>query len=128
MKKGVTRITETDLKSQTRDYLRYKGISVYHNLQGIGCYKGLPDMGMHYRGRVHYLEIKLPNGKMSEWQLAFQEQCKSDSIPYHIIRSLEDLQTVLELAQDAPQHDSSPVKDEGNTKHRVKRDYAKRRG
>ena len=88
-------MSESDLKHQVKDFLTLWGIYNYHNLQGIGAKKGIPDRIMHYQGKVHYLEIKLPKGKMSAWQLAFQEQCKADGIGYHIIRSLEDLIEVL---------------------------------
>ena len=54
---------ETDLKSAVKQYLDLKGIFNYHLLQGLGAYKGLPDRVMHYKEKVHYLEIKKPKGK-----------------------------------------------------------------
>jgi len=88
-------MNETDLKRTLKDLLRYRGVFFYHNLQGVGCFKGLPDLCLHYKHKVHYLEVKLPKGKMSDNQIAFQEQCRRDKIPYHIIRSLEDLQEIV---------------------------------
>ena len=90
--------SEADIKNQCRDYLRYRGIFFYHNLQGLGCYPGLPDMVMHYpcgelprEIKVAYLEFKTAKGKLSANQEVFQTQCKRDGIDYWIIRSLEDL-------------------------------------
>ena len=89
------KMTETQLKGQIKDYLSYCGVYSFPVTQGLGSYRGAPDRIMHYRGIVHYLEIKLPKGRMSDWQIAFQEQCKDDGIPYHVIRSIEDLEVVL---------------------------------
>lgn len=91
----TVKITETHIKGQIKGLLGYMGIYNWPITQGIGCHRGAPDRIMHYQGKVHYLEIKLPSGKMSEYQLAFQEQCRIDGIPYHIITSTEDLEEKL---------------------------------
>lgn len=95
-RKEAIRMTETDLKSQIKDYLAIRGIFSFPITQGLGSYRGAPDRIMHLNSEVVYLEIKLPKGKMSEWQSAFQEQCKSDGIDYQVIKSLEDLQSIIE--------------------------------
>ena len=95
-RKTRIKVTETDIKRIVIDYLDLMHISHYHNLQGLGCYPGLPDRVMHYRGRVHYLEIKTPAGKLSQHQQDFRDQCLIDGIGYHVIRSLEDIQWVVE--------------------------------
>ena len=82
---------ETKIKMQVKDYLKIRGVFCYHNLQGIGAYKGLPDLVIHHKGQVHYLEIKRAKGKLSPYQIKLQEQCETDSIPYHVIRSVEDI-------------------------------------
>jgi len=87
---------ETDIKRTLRDYLAVKGIYNYALLQGLGSARGLPDRVMHFDGRVHYLEVKTPTGKLSPYQEAFRDQCSQDFIPYHVIRSLEDLQHIVE--------------------------------
>jgi hypothetical protein len=55
------------------------------------CKTGLPDLMMHYKGEVKYLEIKSPNGKLTESQLAFQKQCECDRIDYWVIHSMDEL-------------------------------------
>lgn len=87
---------ETDLKSAVKQYLDLKGIFSYHVLQGLGAYKGLPDRVMHYKEKVHYLEIKKPKGKLSPHQDEFLVQCVLDDIDYVVIRSLDDLIDYLE--------------------------------
>ncbi len=87
---------ETSLKSVIKEYLAIRGIFNFPLLQGMGAFKGLPDRVMHFDGRVHYLEIKKPKGRLSPYQEAFQDQCKADEIPYHVIKSLEDLQEIIE--------------------------------
>ena len=87
--------TETALKAQLKDYLLIKGIFSFPITQGLGSYRGAPDRVMHFNGSVHYLEIKLPTGKMSPYQLAFQEQCLADNINYHVIKSLDDLMEII---------------------------------
>ncbi len=89
------RITETQLKGQIKDYLAYRGIYSFPITQGLGSYRGAPDRVIHYQGQVHYLEIKLPSGKMSDYQTAFQEQCRADNIHYHVIHSIEELEIIL---------------------------------
>ena len=88
-------ITETGIKNMVKDYLAIKGIYNYPILQGLGAHRGVPDRIMHYQDRVHYLEIKVPGGKLSEYQEAFRLHCAEDNIPYHVITSLEDLQAIV---------------------------------
>jgi len=87
--------TETELKSQIKDYLAIRGIFSFPITQGLGSYRGAPDRIMHFQGRVRYLEIKLPTGKMSDNQLAFMVQCAGDGIDYQVIHRLEELQEIV---------------------------------
>ena len=87
---------ETDLKLAVKQYLDLRGVFSYHVLQGLGAYKGLPDRVMHYKEKVHYLEIKKPKGKLSLYQVSFGVQCKIDNISYVVIKSLDDLIDYLE--------------------------------
>ena len=89
------KLTETQLKEQIKDFLAIKGIFSFPIVQGLGSYRGAPDRVAFYRGSVYFLEIKLPSGKMSEHQLAFQEQCRLAGVSYFVIHSLEELEEVL---------------------------------
>lgn len=90
------KMTETALKGQIKDYLALKGIFSFPLTQGLGSYRGAPDRIMHLNKKVVYLEIKLPNGKVSDYQYAFLNQCLVDSIDYWVIRSIEDLEKLME--------------------------------
>lgn len=104
------RLKESDIKLQIKSYLALKGIFSWPVTQGIASYRGAPDRIMHLNGRVVYLEIKLPNGKMSEAQLAFQSQSYYDGIDYQIIRSLEYLQALVECSESALESPTGDVK------------------
>lgn len=95
-KMGRLKLTESMLKAQIKDYLAIKGIFSFPLIQGLGAYRGAPDRIMHFDGKVSYLEIKLPTGKLSDYQLVFLQQCEADGIDYRVIRSLEDLQKIVE--------------------------------
>ena len=108
--------SETDLKRTLKDYLALKGIFSWPVTQGIASYRGAPDRVMHLNGRVVYLEIKLPKGKMSDNQLDFQAQCKDDHISYVVIRSLEDLQDLVECQETALESSTGGVKPQSSGK------------
>ena len=86
---------ETQVKQQVKEYLDIKHIFWFYNLQGLGAFKGIPDMCMFFRGKALFLEIKTPKGKLSYHQKIFQEQCFLNSIEYYVITSLEDLMAIV---------------------------------
>jgi len=88
--------SETDLKNQVKEYLTIMGIFNYPLMQGLWSYRGLPDRVAHIRGKVHYIEIKKPSGFLSVHQEAFKQQCEADGIDYHVVRSVDDVQSLLE--------------------------------
>ena len=90
------RLSENNIKFQVKDFLAIKHIFSFHITQGLGSYAGVPDRVLHFQGRVVYLEIKRPGGKMSEHQLAFQEQCSRDGILYFCVSSIEELAAQLD--------------------------------
>ena len=87
---------ETAIKRVIKDYCKVLGIHIHHNLQGLGCYKGLPDMQIHFGCRVIYIEVKTPNGELSPYQKAFKWRCECDGVPYWVIHSIEELQEKIE--------------------------------
>lgn len=89
------KVSENHIKAQVKDFLAIKHIFSFPIMQGLGSYAGVPDRVLHFRGRVIYLEIKKPGGKMSENQLAFQEQCRKDGITYWCVDSSEELNELL---------------------------------
>ena len=90
------KLTEGQIKGQIKAYLAVRHIFNYHNLQALGSYKGLPDRTMQLNGKVVYLEIKKPGAELTPSELAFQEQCERDRVPYWVIRDVDELIKRLE--------------------------------
>lgn len=74
---------ETAEKHNIKQLLHLKGYFVYYNLQGLGCYAGVPDLtAISPRGQVVQIEVKAPTkkgimGKQSEVQKLFQQEWES---------------------------------------------------
>ena len=91
----IIKITENMIKAQIKDVLAYKLIFNFPLLQALGAYRGVPDRIIHYKGKVIYLEIKTPKGKMSQHQQEFQRQCIEDGVDYFAVSSIEELEQCL---------------------------------
>ena len=89
------KITENDIKLQVKQYLSLKGYFHFHILQGLGAYKGIPDIIAIKNNRVLFLEIKRSTGKQSEYQKQFQADIEGQGGEYYIIKSLEDLIEII---------------------------------
>lgn len=85
------KVSETNIKKNIKGLLDQLGIFNYHRLAGLACYPGLPDRVIHYKGKVIYIEVKKPNGKLSPAQLEFAAQCIVDQIDYWVIHSVDEL-------------------------------------
>lgn len=95
-KKIKLKITENDVKQQVRDYLSIKKWFHFHILQGLGAYKGISDRIAVKEGRVLFLEIKAPGGKLSNDQKEFQANIENVGGEYYVIHSLEE---IMEICQ-----------------------------
>ena len=93
--KNRIKITENDIKRQVKDYLSLKGYFHFHILQGLGAYRGIPDIIAIKNNRVLFLEIKRPGGKQSEHQKNFQAEIEGQGGEYYILKSLEDLVEII---------------------------------
>lgn len=90
------KITENDVRRVVRDYLRLRGWFVFHILQGLGSYKGTPDLIAVNSGRVLFIELKKPVGwKHSDPQKQFQKDIREHNGEYHLIKCLEDIIEVV---------------------------------
>ena len=88
-------ISENEIKRQVKDYLNIKGYFHFHILQGIGAFKGIPDIIAIKNGRVLFLEIKRPGGKQSEHQRQFQIFIEGHGGEYYIVKNLDDLIKII---------------------------------
>ena len=57
--------------------------------------KGIPDLLCMRDGRVWFVEIKTPKGKLSPHQERFKMFCEYYGVPYYVVRSLEETQELI---------------------------------
>ncbi|HSW62297.1 MAG TPA: VRR-NUC domain-containing protein [Dissulfurispiraceae bacterium] len=84
--------TETEIRKQVRDYLRWRGWTVFHHMGGPLSHKGLSDLQALKSGRCLFIEIKRPGGRQSEAQCGFHAQVEAAGFEYILCRSVDDLQ------------------------------------
>jgi len=89
------KITEKDIKKQVKEYLNLDGWFNFHILQGLGSFLGIPDRIAIKGGRVLFLEIKKPGGKLSPGQIIFRDMILSHGGEYYMIDDLDRLIEVL---------------------------------
>ena len=82
---------ESDIRKLLRDYLRWHGWHVHHNLAGLGTYPGISDLTCIKDGRVVWLEVKTPSGRQSEGQVKFQQKVEAAGGEYVLACSIENL-------------------------------------
>ena len=89
------KVSENDVKRQVKQYLSLKGYFHFHILQGLGAYKGIPDIIAIKNNRVLFLEIKRLGGKQSDYQKQFQADIEGQGGEYYIVKCLEDLIKII---------------------------------
>jgi len=63
--------------------------------------KGIPDLLVMRDGRVWFVELKTPRGKLSPHQERFKMMCEYYGVPYIVIRSLDEAQAlILDILHD----------------------------
>jgi Holliday junction resolvase len=85
-------LTETDIRRQVTDYLQLRQYFCFYVLQGLGAYKGIPDLIAVKDGRVLFIELKTPRGRQSEYQRKFQANLEAAGGEYVLCRGVDDLQ------------------------------------
>jgi len=89
------KINENDIKKQVKQYLSLKGYFHFHIMQGLGAYKGIPDIIAIKNNRVLFLEIKRPGGRQSDYQKQFQANIEGQGGEYYLIRNLGELIKII---------------------------------
>jgi hypothetical protein len=90
---------ETIIRKQVVKYLREQGWFVFHNLQGVGCFRGLSDLTAFKGGRTVWIEIKTPDGKQSREQWEFEQRVLDNGGEYVIARCVDDVRKLEEGAR-----------------------------
>lgn len=57
--------------------------------------RGVPDIIVVHKGKVIFLEVKRPKGKLSEYQYEFQQRCAVNDVDYHVVYSVDDVMKIL---------------------------------
>lgn len=87
---------ENIIKKQVKDYLYWRGWFSFHVMQGLGAYRGIPDRIAIKGGRVLFIEIKSPTGKLSDDQKRFKKTVELQGGHYIVARSCDDIEKYLE--------------------------------
>jgi len=93
MPKTVT--TETAVKNEIKRWLAIFGWRCWHNLQGLGSYKGMPDITAIKKGVIIWIEAKAPKGIQSPHQIAFQDMIESNGGHYILAKSSKDVEDFI---------------------------------
>jgi len=86
---------ETLIMRQIKQYMEYRGFFVYRNHQSLGSYPGIPDLTALKNGRVVWIEVKRPGGKISDHQLAFAARVDEQKCEWYCLYSLDDAMEVF---------------------------------
>ena len=87
--------SETSLKKTIKEYLTLKKYFWWYSLQGIGAYKGVPDIFVLHKGILYGIECKSKRGELSEHQQHFQLDMKNNGGVPITARTLEDVMMFL---------------------------------
>lgn len=83
---------ESEIRKQIQDYLQLKGWFTFYILQGLGSYRGAPDLIAAKNGEALFIEVKRPGGRQSDYQEEFQRNIEAAGCRYILARGIEDLQ------------------------------------
>ncbi len=96
--------TETEIRTQIKQYLEWKGWFVFYHLQGLGSYPGLPDLQAVKGGRTLYIEIKRPGGRQSTKQKKFQQDLEAAGGIYILATELSDIKPAIISSMVVPNY------------------------
>ena len=82
---------ESEITREIRAYLRLRGIWHWKQHQGLGSYPGVSDILGCHRGRLLAIEVKAPEGRLSEKQQAFLDRVKAEGGIAFVARSVDDV-------------------------------------
>jgi Holliday junction resolvase len=66
------------------------------NKRGYSVHKGISDIIAVGNGRTLFIEVKTPDNKQSDDQLAFEYEIKERGGEYYVVRSVEELTNIIE--------------------------------
>ena len=91
------KLKENDIKKMVKQYLTLAEWFHFHILAGLGSFLGIPDMIAIKNGRVLFLEIKKPGGKLSPGQIIFRDMILYHGGEYY---KIDDLDRLIEVTSE----------------------------
>ena len=92
MNANKPKITESDVQRQIKKFLQWHGWFVVKIHQSLGSYKGIADLYALKDGRHVWIEVKMPKGRLSEYQEKFRNDVIAHGGAYIVARSIEDVE------------------------------------
>jgi hypothetical protein len=85
------KLSESEIQSQIKSYLKLQGWFVFKNHQSLGSHKGIADLYAIKNGKSIWIEVKTSKGKQSEDQIKFQINIEASGGTYKVARSVHDV-------------------------------------
>ena len=104
--RGSKKVLEKEIQLAICDYLSYRGHFFWRQntmpvfsegkFRSMPKYSknGVPDIILIKDGIFIGLEVKRPSGRLSEQQIAFQEEVTKAGGKYYVVTSIDDVQTI----------------------------------
>lgn len=86
-------LVHASINEQRKGNRRAQGIAT-----GMGAHPGFPDLQVMCEGRMLFIEVKSPEGRLSDNQAAFRDWCQAEGHSWALCRSVDD---ALTAARDA---------------------------
>lgn len=84
--------TEGDILRAVRDFLRLHGWKVVRIHQSLGSERGIPDLVAIRGGKTVWIEVKTPNGRLSEYQERWLQDLEDHGGWWIVARGIEDVE------------------------------------
>ena len=92
LKTGKILLSETQIKGQIRGFLDLFKVWNWHNLQGLGCYKGLPDRAGFYKKHPFFIEAKSAKKNLSFDRRKFKANAEAEGAKVFVPHSFEEFE------------------------------------
>ena len=76
---------------------RVKSIRYNATMKKMGRITGFPDLTLYHKGKATFIELKSNTGRQSDTQKEFQQRAINASFEYHIVRTLEEFMSIVNL-------------------------------
>lgn len=90
------------LEKKIEKYLcdRVKAIGGLQYKFSSPAHRGVPDRIVIYNGKVHFVEVKQDNGRLSSLQKIEHERIREQGLDVFVVWSTEDVDTFIEMIEE----------------------------